>query len=183
MSSYISTETATILAIILGPVVAVAISRYIEYRRERRQRRWSIFCDLMMRRDESLNDTSWSLNLIYAEFYDQKNVLNAWDTLRNYLRDHSGKTRNATISMNKKRRLFSILLQEMAKSLGVKIDSRIIDETGYRPSGKRNEKKENRQIRGLLVDVLKGDKPIVVRNIDNTSSSSDKSDTSDKDAK
>ena len=183
MSSYISFEALTILAIILGPVVAVVTSRSIDKRMEKRHRRWSIFCDLMKRRHETLNESSWSLNLIHAEFHDKKNVLDAWETLHNFLKEHSPQKDSLEKSRRKKVRLLAKLLQEMAKSLGVKLDDHIINATKYSPRGTKKAKTLDLTIKRKLVEVLNGEAPITIRSIENTSDSSDKSDPSDKDTK
>lgn len=194
MSYYISQEAATILAIIVGPIIAVITSRYIEDRIGKKRRKWRIFYELMKRRDEPLTKFSWALNLIHVEFHDKKNVIDAWDDLYNFLGEGppaAGQTgrdlESAKRRKRKKRdRLFAILLQEMSITLGLKVDHRFIAKTVYDPIGKKRKRRMKNIIDKKIISVLNGDSPIAVQKVQKVkkaSGSSNKSDTADKDTK
>ena len=75
-------EIISICAIILGPILAVQIEKYLERRRENKNRRLSIFKTLMATRGAVL---SWThveaLNRIDLEFSNKKKfekVIKAW---------------------------------------------------------------------------------------------------------
>ena len=192
MSNYISQETATIIAIILGPALAVIVSLCIEHIREKRRRKWKIYYELMKRRDEPLTMFSDALNLIHVEFHGKKKVIKAWEDLFNYLGEtlpSEGQTQEqiekALKKGRKKRnRLFAILLQEMSRVLGLKqIDYRFISETVYGPIGKRKERSMKKIMNQKIIAFLSGESPIAIKEIKKSSDSSSKSDPSDKDIK
>lgn len=189
MSYYISQETATIMAIVFGPVLAVIVSLGIEHIRDKRRRKLKIYYEIMKRRDEPLTEVAWALNLIHVEFYNKKKVIKAWEDLFNHLRETPpsvGKTdeeiKEARRKKRKKKdRLLATLLQEMSKDLGFKkSDHRFISETVYDPKGKEWERWMKMEIRQRTIDFLSGKAPIAIKKIKTSSDSSNKSDISDK---
>uniref|UniRef100_UPI002AA29EDF DUF6680 family protein n=2 Tax=Serratia TaxID=613 RepID=UPI002AA29EDF len=57
-------------AVILGPIFAVQVQKYLEQFREKKQRRLNIFRSLMSTRAERLNrEHVQALNMIDIEFY------------------------------------------------------------------------------------------------------------------
>lgn len=181
MLHYISQEMATLLAILLGPVLAVWASRFFDNRREKRVRRWDIFCDLMRRRNRPLTYVVGPLNLIHAEFHDKKNVIDAWERLHNHLGEFERNENNRKQFDRKKDRLFAELLQEMAKSLGIQLDSRIIDDTIYSPIGWRKGRMMKSRINKHLMKVLSGEAPIMIQKVKKVSDSSHQSNPSKED--
>ena len=68
-------EIVTIVALVTGPVLAVLIARWMEYRRTRYERRMDIFRTLMRtRRSRLFLDHVSALNLVEIEFRDDNNV-------------------------------------------------------------------------------------------------------------
>ena len=78
-------EYLTIAAIVLGPIFAVIITRFIDSRRMARHRRLEIFRNLMASRSQPLSrDFVGALNLIEIEFHGRKNVIVAWRNLMDH---------------------------------------------------------------------------------------------------
>ena len=66
----------TILAIILGPILAVQVQKYIENKKETRNKKMQIFKALMATRATPLYPAHVeALNMIDIEFYNDKNVV------------------------------------------------------------------------------------------------------------
>lgn len=188
MSNYISQEAATVIAIVLGPILAVLVSKYTEYRRDKKRRKWRIYNELMKRRGEPIYKFSWALNLIHVEFSNKKKVIEAWENLYNDLGEAppaTGNTKKDIASAKKRKRikrerLFAILLQEMSRALGHKVDHRFISDTVYDPIGNKNKRKLKEEMNEKIMLVLSGESPIAIKE---TSASSNKSIHSGKDTK
>jgi len=68
----------TILAIIIGPLLAFEVQRRSDNRRERRSRKVEIFRKLMMTLKVPLAPSHVdAINSIHVEFYDDRKVLDA----------------------------------------------------------------------------------------------------------
>ena len=71
--------TATIVAIIWGPIRAVKITRELDNRRDKKARQYAVLSDLMKTRRARLDGTHVStLNLIELEFYGNEKVVSAF---------------------------------------------------------------------------------------------------------
>jgi hypothetical protein len=69
-------ELLTLSAIFLGPIAAVIITRFIDHRRDKYNRKMEIFRKLMRTRRAKLSaDHVEALNLIEIEFYKDRNVM------------------------------------------------------------------------------------------------------------
>src|SRR5438067_9365814 len=73
---------ATIIAIILGPILAIQVEKYLEDRRESRRRKITLFRELMVTRGSRLSARHVeALNGIQMEFHNEgedKKVVDAW---------------------------------------------------------------------------------------------------------
>ncbi|MCC7267940.1 MAG: hypothetical protein IT546_11440 [Caulobacteraceae bacterium] len=71
-----------IAAVVVGPLAAVLITRWLDMRRERDDRRMEVFKTLMRtRRTPIAADNVGALNLIELEFYNDKPIIDAWRNL------------------------------------------------------------------------------------------------------
>jgi hypothetical protein len=119
-----ASDWMVILAVLLAPIIAIQVSTYIEKRRERRLRRFSVFRTLMTTRATKLSQAFVeALNMIDVEFYgnDRKSkaVREDWKSLLDHLYDKSLSGEAWAI---KKEDLTSELLHKMALSLGNHFD-------------------------------------------------------------
>lgn len=165
-SGEIVIATATILAVILGPILAVLITRIIDDRRAARARQMEIFRTLMRTRKMPIHvDHVGALNLVEIEFNEKKAVIQAW---RNYLSNLSEPlpqtaTTDEEQHFNKKRdTLLTKLIHEIASSLRFKVEQLDIMEGNYHPQGWNDDELEQRLVRRGLIDLLQGRKPLGV---------------------
>jgi hypothetical protein len=131
------TAALTIAAILLGPIVAVQLTRYLDDRKETRQRKLHIFKILMATRGVTLSAAHVeALNQIDLEFSTkdrrEKEVIDAWKA---YL-DHLG-TQTMTGETWAIRRvdLLVELLHKMANVLQFEFDKTHIKNSVYFPRG------------------------------------------------
>lgn len=160
-----ASDWVTVIAVFLGPIVAIQIQKHIEGIKETKERRLRVFKDLMSTRASTLAyQHVVALNQVGLEFQGKKftKVVNAWKT---YL-DHLGSFPNdeeeamAKVWIEKKNDLLSDLLYEMGSSLGFDFDKVHIKKAGYIPKAYSEQEDESRFIRKSLVDLFSGKKSI-----------------------
>ena len=157
-------EGLTIFALIAGPVSAVLITRYFDRKREINRRKWEVFRNLMCYRKQQLSQGFVSsLNLLEVEFHDDKDVLTAWELLYNHLNTEEPDNDNRKrIFYDERERLLATLLQKVAQSLGIKLNSLDMLQSGYSPQGWEWNEAEQLSLRKKLSEVLEGSKPFPV---------------------
>ena len=76
----------TIVAILIGPCLAVYVNGYLDRRREKRARKMDIFRTLMRTRNARLSpDHVGALNLVEIEFVNHPEVVKNWKALHDHL--------------------------------------------------------------------------------------------------
>lgn len=163
----------TILAIVLGPFLAILASRYLERASSRRQRKVEIFHTLMRTRSMLMSpEHVGALNLVELEFLGEKNVTKAWKAYLENLQEPfppiEEKEKHDKAIQNRGR-LLTELLDEMAKSLNIEIQQLEILRGSYVPQGWADQEWENTIMRRSLIDVLHGKAPISVQAADPSS--------------
>ena len=172
-----TSDWLSIIAILLSPLIALQVQRYIDFFRERKGRKMRIFEAIMTTRGERLSQYHvQSLNMIDIEFYGirifgfnwrtskDKNVLTAWKT---YL-DHLNTTEElkGNILENwaiRKDELFTDLLFEMSRAIGYDFDKVHLKRSIYTPRAHGDQILDNESIRQNLVQILDGKKPLPMR--------------------
>ena len=163
-----------ILAVILGPILAVQTQKYIELIQETEKRKLHIFRTLMSTRATKLSqDHVAALNMIDIEFYgkkyfgkrnqseDERKVTNAWKLYNDHLNNNSPYG-NPDIWNEEVDKLFNALIYSMAKHLNYDFDEVQLKRDCYRPMGHESiEKSQLRIIQGLA-EVLDGEKAIPI---------------------
>ena len=161
----------TIGALIAGPVIAVIITRFCDETREAKQRKWEIFRNLMRYRSDPLSEGFVSsLNLIEVEFHKNKSVLTAWKSMYDHFYEEEPVDNTLRRAFyDKQGKLRAKLLQEVAGSLGIKLNSLDIFQSGYYPKGWEWNETEQLLMRRLLAEVLEGKRtfPVHISNIPN----------------
>jgi Family of unknown function (DUF6680) len=154
----------TIAAIIIGPVAALLIQKYLEERRAERNRRIRIFQALMANRASRLSP-GWveALNGIETEFYGEKKVIEAWRQVVDHLNSGQatdpiqiGQWNEALVN------LANEMLYEMGKSLGYEFDRVTIKRNAYYPSGWGEVELENHAVRKKFLELLDGKRKLPV---------------------
>jgi len=146
------------LAVVAGPILAVQIQKYIDRRKEERDRKLKVFRDLMTTRASTLAFQHVSaLNMVGLEFNEKKysKVSNAWKTYLDHLASFPNDDKDLQkIWSEKKNDQLSDLLYEMGESLGFEFDKVHIKKAGYIPQAYVDQENEQNFIRRKLVDVF-----------------------------
>lgn len=154
----------TISAILLGPIIAIRITRYLEKRRDDYGRKERIFKMLMATRATRLaGDHVQALNMIDIEFYERKKwkknsksqaVVEAWMEYHDHLGD---KGLSPELWANKSNELFIELMYKMSIALGYDFDKTAIKNTSYMPTAHGTELDEQAVIRRGFAAIFKGE--------------------------
>ena len=116
-------------AVLLGPILAVVVARYIEHRRIQREQRMYIFRTLMRTRRGNAKlsaDHVAALNFVEIEFRNDKAVHDVW-------KEHFELLENKDTSELSIQKSLAKLLQVISKTLGYKLKGLEIFEGGYTP--------------------------------------------------
>jgi hypothetical protein len=153
-------EMVNLLAIILGPILAIQVSQIIEHYKQKRERQLYIFKVLMSTRATPLDVRHVeALNMIDVEF-DGKNkksqdVLSAW---KDYLDHLNSRETSGEVWSSKKQDLFVELLYTMALYLNYNFEKSAIRKTSYFPEGLGQVQEIQRTILECFGEILNGKK-------------------------
>ena len=158
---------ATILAILVGPSIAVWITRKIDQERADKARKMEIFRTLMRTRGMPIHwDHVGALNLVEVEFSDHENVIERWKEYLAHLNERPPEEQADLATFGQKRdTLLTALMDAIANALDIKITQLEILQGNYVPSGWAADEDELRWLRRGLLNALsgKGSIPIQVR--------------------
>lgn len=157
-----TTDCIMILAVFLGPIVAVQLTRYLDDKKEMRGRKLDIFKTLMATRAYTV---SWShveaLNRIDLEFDSKKpkerKVIDAWKACLDLLGDRAIPSNEWGV---RRIDLLVALLYEMAKVLKYDFDKTHIKNSSYSPVAHGNAEDQRQALSRKLLEVLDGNRPI-----------------------
>jgi hypothetical protein len=166
-----------ILAVLVGPIVAVQLTRYLDNRKEVRERKLSVFKTLMATRSYVISwDHVVALNRIDLEFdrnnKKEKAVIEAWkeyfDLLGN--KDITGEHWGV-----KRIDLLVELLYKMALVLDYDFDKTHIKNSSYAPIAHAHIEDELSAIRKGLMELLEDKRalPMFVKNLPPSTSSTE----------
>lgn len=156
----------TIIAIVLGPIKAVKITRDLDQIRESRSRKYAILSDLMRTRRARIDPVHvGALNLIELEFYGRKSVI---DAFRSYSRNLATREpvddESAERFFQDRDDLFIELLKHIADELGYSFDKRDLSKLGYFPEGLSRYQSNSDANASLMREVLEGRRAIPISN-------------------
>ena len=152
----------TIIAIIVGPLLAFEAQRLRDDRRELRNRKLEIFRKLIMTLKVPLAPSHVdALNSIHVEFYDDDKVLDAWRLYASHLNLRQTPGSDMGRWVEKKFDLLVDLTYLIGQSLGyTRIDKAALRDNTYVPKGYADVEAEWEQIRKAWLDVLNGMRPL-----------------------
>lgn len=152
----------TILAIMVGPLLAFAVQNWRDARRERRGRKLEIFRKLMMTVKVPMNPGHVdAINSIPVEFCDDKAVLDAWRLYASHLNERHPPGYDLKHWADRKFDLLVDLVYLIGQVLGYGgIDKAAIRDNTYVPQGYADVENEWLQIRRAWLDVLNGRRPL-----------------------
>lgn len=157
-----------IIAIIVGPIGAVLVTRIIDSWRLKRSLRMDVFRDLMRTRRMRLSQEHvGALNLVEIEFNGEKKVIEAWKAYMNHLNSTPPSATDQDAwdkRVDEQEVLLTTLLHQIAQSLKFNIQQLDIFKGGYYPQYYDNVENQQHTLRLLLIDTLKGNRPIPVTN-------------------
>jgi hypothetical protein len=158
----IALNVLTIVAIVLGPIIALQIQRKLDREREAKNRKLWVFKTLMSFRATALAPTFvQALNLIDVEFNGtnekEKAVRNAWKVLLDHYVDlTTAKEPNSDTLAEKSAQLRANLLMNMGRCLGYDFDEVLVKKGSYYPTGLGDVEAELHSLRRGLLNVLSG---------------------------
>jgi hypothetical protein len=148
----------TVLAIILSPLIAIQVEKYLNRRREREQRKVDVFRTLMATRAAGLSPAHVdALNRIDIEFHEEKEVKEAWKAYLDHLNTQS---QDDEAWGAKRQDLLAELLHAMSRPLKYDFDRTHIKRATYYPRGYGDYEQDHLSIRKGIVEVLAGRKPL-----------------------
>lgn len=158
---------ATIVAVVSGPAIAVWMTRYIDDRRADKARKMDIFRTLMRTRGVRLHwEHVGALNLVEVEFIDHPGVVNAWKNYLTNLGEEAPPMEEKgrfDIFIKKRESLLTMLIDEIAGVLKIKVKQLDILEGNYVPRGWDEVEWEQQLLRRRLIDVLYGKSAIPIQ--------------------
>lgn len=157
----------TIAAILLGPVVAIMTSQYLDKVRADKQRKLDVSRTLMQTRSMQISPKHvGALNLVELEFRDCPRVIYSWKEYLAHLGEELPPLRKKDkydLAAQKRNTLLTTLIDEMAKVLGIKVAQLEILRGNYVPQGWADAEWEQQLARRGLIEVLHGRASIQVR--------------------
>ena len=154
----------TLLAIVLGPILAVQAEKWIERLMEERREKLIIFRTLMRTRNNIVSHEHVdALNMIALVFSKKKRkdleVLKKWDSYLNFRNSPAPTSTEPAVQLefaNRAANHLKNLLIAMATTLGHRFDQEHIERV-YSPQAHNLEAAENQAARQLLLRLLRGD--------------------------
>lgn len=154
----------TLIAILVGPIAAVLVTRWGDDRREKRKRKHDVLSALMRTRPARLSyEHVGALNLIQLEFYDSSAVLEAYGRYIEVLYREAPNEPEANKRLGEERSdRFIQLLHQVARDMGYAFDKKDLEKLSYGPQGWENDESAIRMLRAMAMDVLTGQQSLSV---------------------
>ncbi len=167
----ISSVIVTVIALLLGPVLAIQSQKWLERNAERRAKQLRIFRVLMATRSTPVTlEHAKALNLIDIDFSTkqekEKSVIDTWQILQLHLntgypnydidKDKPEYQHALNTAINKSREYLENLLDEMSKCLGYDFERIIIKRDSYYSLSQADKDNDDFLIRKGLRQVLYG---------------------------
>jgi len=156
----------TVIAIIVGPILALYIQRKLDRERAAKDRKLAIFRTLIAQRATPLAPAFVeALNAVEVEFYSNdgsaKRVIEAVHEYFEHLYhpDYRDETRVAAVA-EKGTDLLHVLLGEMGRHLGYHFEKGVLRRMAYYPQGWGDSEKEQTALRKAAVEVFSGEKAL-----------------------
>ncbi len=157
-------EILTIIALFGGPLAAVQIQKYIEKFKERRDRKLYIFKTLMGSRGERVSfEHVRALNMIDIEFYNKKEITDAWENYLNSLEERADTSESRKVLAEKRNNMFVTLLNKMGKLLGYHFNEVYLKKRIYVPEAHEDNEEYQYFIKGAMKDLFSGKTSIPIK--------------------
>ena len=134
MGNFDWTDAFTLLAIVLGPILAVGVGRHLEWKREEHEKKLSILRKLMQTRGRRIDPIHVAaLNLIELEFYGKTPVLEALKKYIEHLSSPLPAESEHQRYFEQRADLFLTLLANISKEVGYQFDKKELERSTYVP--------------------------------------------------
>jgi hypothetical protein len=149
-----------VFATLFGPIFAVLMTRYLDEKRQIKERRMTVFRALMGTRKAVLSpDRVTALNMIEIEFYGIQPVQQAYRDVMNHI--NHPKPVPETWG-EQQRKYITKLMSEIGKILGYELQQLDVLDGGYHPQGIFDIELEQQAVRRSLIEVLTGNRTLIV---------------------
>ena len=155
-----------VAAMLLGPILAIQIQKFLEARRELRRSRMNLFHALMQTRGNRLDPAHvQALNSIDFLFHKDKKVVDAWRIYHDHLTSLDRSPSDAQLDQWVKRDEDHLveLLAALSRALGYDFDTVRLKRAIYAPRAHAEHQSDFEMIRQCLADILSGKQAIRVR--------------------
>ncbi len=159
-------------AVIIAPILAVQVQKYLEKIREHKYKKIRLFYALISTRTSRVSyEHVQALNMIDIEFYGRiifkkrfqnkkdKAVQDSWKEYH----DHLNSKMEPELWNQKSDELFVALLYNMAKALNYEFDKVELKRSAYSPIAHGEYENDNLIIRQSLAKILSGEKPLPMK--------------------
>jgi hypothetical protein len=144
--------TVNIFAIIIGPIVAIQITRNLDGKNEAHRRKFAIFSELMKTRQTRIDYSHVAaLNLVPLEFYGHDTILACHTSYLRHLYSAIPQEADRGRYLDEQQDLFLQMLQTIGKFLEYQFDKRELDRVGYAPIVWENDQQLLRRNADLTV--------------------------------
>jgi len=168
-------DVIMILAVLLAPVIAVQVDKYLERKRSKDERRLNIFKTLMATRGRIIDPRHVeALNMIDLEFVGEKAVTDSWKAYLDHLTNiptyptgegKSDEEKAAEKTLydsqmsswgSQRENTLADLLHTMGNFLGYSFDKTHIKRSIYSPQGHADIENEQQLLRRAMIELLMG---------------------------
>jgi uncharacterized protein DUF6680 len=156
-------EWIMIGAILLGPILAVWVTRYHDSRREKQSRQLSVLRSLIKTRQIRLDaEHVGALNLIEVEFYGVEKIISAYEKYIGHLSSDLPAPAAQDSYFQTRQGLFFALLHVIGEHLGYSFDKLDLGQRSYMPVAWGDDQERIRKNAALLTELLEGKRSLPV---------------------
>lgn len=159
---------ATLVAILVGPIMAVVVTRKLDAQAETRRRKFELFKDLMQTRGIRLDPIHVAaLNIVELEFYDHPKVRAEFKKYIEHLSSPApnGNQDDLNRYYDQRSDQFMELIYEIGIVLGYKFDKRELDRRSYVPKGWNDDQFMQRKNASMINQLLEGQRALPITNL------------------
>jgi len=157
-------EWLTLFAIIIGPLLGIWVTRWIDSAKERKDRRWELFVTLRRTKGLELSpDHVAAINMVPVLFPEDAEAMGEWETLMDALNNpawQSGDEMVLNSIIQSAADARHNLIRRIGEVVGAKLPKKEQHRLGYAPVAWSQELGEQAEVRRRLIEVLCGRVPI-----------------------
>lgn len=154
---------ATLIALFVGPISAVLVTRKVDEYAGKYERKLNVFRSLMQTRGIRLDPVHVAaLNTVEIEFYKISSVRSSFKAYVDHLGAPLPEEKQQERFFEQRTDLFTTLIFEMGKSLKYQFDKRDLERLSYVPLGWNADQTLHRNNSQLLNQLLSGGRPLPV---------------------